>query len=57
MRIVLYYPSYIYNKLDSGSSDWGLKIGVMTSGRDQFGGVEKGRPIEESAEPDCLIVA
>jgi len=30
VRIVLYYPSYIYDELDSGSSDWGCKIGVMT---------------------------
>jgi len=30
MRIVLYYPNYIYGPRDSGSSDKGLKIGVMT---------------------------
>jgi len=30
VRIVLYYPNYIYGSRDSGSSDKGLKIGVMT---------------------------
>jgi hypothetical protein len=30
VRIVLYYPSYIYGTLDSGSRGKGSKIGVMT---------------------------
>ena len=30
MRIVLYYPNYIYGARGSGSRDQGLKIGVMT---------------------------
>jgi len=30
VRIVLYYPNYIYDQLDSGSSGLGSNIGVMT---------------------------
>jgi hypothetical protein len=30
VRIVLYYPNYIYGELDSGSSEQGFNYGVMT---------------------------